>query len=530
MSSTLRGLANTYFQGKLDRETYLTERTDLIDRITESQPTIRRPRRGSTEASAPPVQGQADVVETKKLPHQEAAPKSMPMVIFALVIIVSAFAGGGFFYKDNIVRFFHELTGEAGEQHDPGQETAPVLESGGGQTDKNTSSEQVADTEPAAVEGANQNEAGAFPETPSAEKVRTGDPKEAKTSDETPAGTPLDEGTKAPETPRPDGKEAAPSENAPVPPAETGAVVQVPPVEKPGSPADKPKQPDKENDKSENGTSGKNSLPAQAAPKNTGAGKDAKIEKKLKQCRRHDKDKRWTDTVTKKGTAVPCFYAVLQMDRNNDEARAGLIKIARKYLEKGKKALDESEVQLKKVDNYQTKIENAGLGEMKKLFKSAKGKLKKTKVYLKRIEKVNPDDPILAELKPRWENYKEKVQEQTRRWNMMKRLKECQGHFDEDRITTTVVASKKTAQGCYEEILAQAPGNTGATAGMERIKFYYQKQVEEACRENRFKDLAKYLEPIKKIKAFAPGSQFLAKHEECLKNSAGRGFSAGRGL
>ncbi|MCP4701137.1 MAG: SUMF1/EgtB/PvdO family nonheme iron enzyme, partial [Gammaproteobacteria bacterium] len=194
-------------------------------------------------------------------------------------------------------------------------------------------------------------------------------------------------------------------------------------------------------------------MPPKLAPIHAEAGKTAEIEKKLQECRRHDKARRWTATVTKKGTAVPCFYAVLQMDRNNDEARAGLIKIAQKYLEKGEKASYESEVQLKKVDNYQTKIENAGLAGMEKLFMSAKEKLEKTKGYLKKIEKVNPDAPVLAELKPRWETYKKKVQEQTRRWNMMARLKECQGHFDEDRITTTVEKKKNTALDCYEEIL-----------------------------------------------------------------------------
>jgi len=99
--------------------------------------------------------------------------------------------------------------------------------------------------------------------------------------------------------------------------------------------------------------------------------KQAKIANLLQKCQTHLDAYRLT--TGRQGTALACYREVLELEADNADASKGLKEIERRYQMLAEKAFRKR--QLYKVDNY-----------------------------LKKIKIVNPDSPILAELRQRLEN------------------------------------------------------------------------------------------------------------------------------
>jgi serine/threonine protein kinase len=91
-------------------------------------------------------------------------------------------------------------------------------------------------------------------------------------------------------------------------------------------------------------------------------------------------------------------------------------------------------------------------------------------------------------------------------------LRECQEHFDADRLTT---GSGGTALACYREVLALDADNADAKEGLLEIERRYQYWAEGAFRRNDLQRVRRYLERIEMVN---PQSSILAELRERLEN------------
>ena len=99
----------------------------------------------------------------------------------------------------------------------------------------------------------------------------------------------------------------------------------------------------------------------------------------------------------------------------------------------------------------------------------------------------------------------------TNRADVAKLLKECQKHFDANRLTT---GKQGTALHCYNTVLSKDPNNAKALKGLRMIERRYQYWAETALKRRQFNKVRNYISSLEKVN---PKSTALIRLKQRLK-------------
>jgi DnaJ-domain-containing protein 1 len=124
-----------------------------------------------------------------------------------------------------------------------------------------------------------------------------------------------------------------------------------------------------------------------------------------------------------------------------------------------------------------------------------------------------------SEFSPLFEPTVQQVTTTQRNNKWLKRLQECERHYQANRLTT---GKGGTALNCYKTILKQEPGNPEALAGLKAIENRYKLWAEAAFQQNRLDRVKIYLSGIQKVN---PKSRTLKRLRKRL-NQAVMGHSS----
>jgi serine/threonine protein kinase len=223
----------------------------------------------------------------------------------------------------------------------------------------------------------------------------------------------------------------------------------------------------------------------------------AKVTHLLQKCQKHLNAQRLT--TGRRGNARDCYQEVLKLDADNADALEGLHKIELSYQDLAERAFRKK--QLDKVSNY-----------------------------LKRLEMVNPQSPVLADLRQRLEIERENLakkrtdepnkraeaeqqhrQKQAQPVQVAHLLQKCQKHLNAQRLTT---GQGGNARDCYQKVLKLDADNTDALKGLHQIERSYQAWAERAFRKKQLHKVSNYLKGLERVN---PKSPILAKLRQRLK-------------
>jgi len=201
----------------------------------------------------------------------------------------------------------------------------------------------------------------------------------------------------------------------------------------------------------------------------------------LQKCQRHLNAQRLTSG--RGGNALACYQKVLKLETGNAKALEGLHQIERRYQDWAESAFQKK--QRDKVSNY-----------------------------LKGLEKVNPQSPILADLRQRLKIERENLRTDELRQRVEQLtdlLQKCQKHLNAQRLTS---GRGGNALACYQKVLKLETGNAKALEGLHQIERRYQKWAKKAFKKKQLHKVSNYLRGLEKVN---PHSSILADLKQRLK-------------
>ncbi|RKZ71468.1 MAG: hypothetical protein DRR19_32565, partial [Candidatus Parabeggiatoa sp. nov. 1] len=191
------------------------------------------------------------------------------------------------------------------------------------------------------------------------------------------------------------------------------------------------------------------------------------------------------------GNALACYEEVLNIDKTNAQALAGLENIEARYVTLITQTLEQKQ-------------------------------LDKAKAYLASLGQVNPESPQLVALEAQLQSLSNKPSLAEQNPAFESALQACQAHFEANRLTT---GEGGTALACYKEVLSKEPTNAKALSGLKNIEARYVTWIERALDKQQEKPAKQYLASLRMLN---PESPKLVELEERLQSLARYIFVPGK--
>ena len=194
--------------------------------------------------------------------------------------------------------------------------------------------------------------------------------------------------------------------------------------------------------------------------------------------------------VGDEGTATECFKEVLARDPTNSDASAGLRRIIGRYEEWARRAIESENLQ-------------------------------DARVYLERMETVNPDDPRVSEIRSLLAAVEQPDAEPadadsrtaktlslpppdsgpSEKIEILALLLACEDHFAADRL---LFGDEGNATACFNEVLVRDPTNADAAAGLARVVQKYEGWARREIERQNWQKARSYLERMETVNRADP--------------------------